>query len=35
MVRTNQFKQEGEYEEKNIPKQLAAEFNALQGDRDE
>jgi len=35
MVRTKQFEQEDEYEVKDIPKQLAAEFNALQGDRDE
>ena len=35
MVRTKQFKQEGEYVVKGLPKQLAAEFNALQGDRDE
>jgi|TARA_Y100000034_G_scaffold39241_1_gene48387 hypothetical protein len=35
MVRTDQFKQEGEYKVKDLPKQLAAEFNALQGDRDE
>jgi len=35
MLRTDQFKQEGEYEVKDLPKQLATEFNALQGDSDE
>jgi len=35
MVINDQFKQEGKYVDKNLPQQLAAEFNELQGDRDE
>ena len=35
MLMNGQFKQEGNYVGKNLPQQLAAEFNTLQGDRDE
>jgi len=35
MVINDQFEQEGKYVDKNLPQQLAAEFNELQGDRDE